>query len=200
MIDLSATILAKSDQLNADDLIAGPKTVTVTKVTAAASAEQPVRIFYEGDNGKPFIPCKTMRRLLIHVWGADGEQYTGRRMTLYRDADVRYGGEAVGGIRISHVSHISGPISVALTVTRGKKKLVTVNPLATQGVGNIDADALYTEGADVAARGMDALSAWFTGLSKDKKATAAGFKETLKAIAADADANSQKEANNETTI
>ena len=40
-IDISKTIAPKSDQLNADDLIAGPKTITVTGVKLVAE-DQPV--------------------------------------------------------------------------------------------------------------------------------------------------------------
>ena len=63
MTDLSKTIDPKSDQLNSDDLIAGPITIRITKVSAnLSSPEQPISIFFEGDNGKPYKPCKSMRR------------------------------------------------------------------------------------------------------------------------------------------
>lgn len=50
-------------------------------------------------------------------------------MTLYHDPSVRFGGSEVGGIRISHMSDIEGPIRVNLTATKGKKALHTVEPL-----------------------------------------------------------------------
>lgn len=130
MTDLSLTVDPKSLQLNADDLIAGPRTIKVTKVTAnQTSAEQPVAIFFEGDNGKPYLPCKSMRRVLIQVWGKDGSQYPGRSMTLYRDPEVQFGGLKVGGIRISHVTNIDAPVTMALTATRASRKPFTVKPL-----------------------------------------------------------------------
>jgi hypothetical protein len=47
MVDMSAFIAAKSDQLNADDLMSGPSTITVTKVTASPdAAEKPVSLHY----------------------------------------------------------------------------------------------------------------------------------------------------------
>ena len=52
-IDISKTIAPKSDQLNADDLIAGPKTITVTGIKLVAE-DQPVAIHFEGDDGKPY--------------------------------------------------------------------------------------------------------------------------------------------------
>jgi len=130
MTDLGNTIAPKSNQLNADDLIAGPITVEITKVVAVPSApEQPIAIHFKDDNGKPFMPCKSMRRLLVGVWGRDGAGYVGRSLTLYRDPDVTYGGIKVGGIRISHMSDIDGPITTALTTSRTKRQPVTVKPI-----------------------------------------------------------------------
>lgn len=125
MIDLSKTVAPKSDQLNADDLISGPKIITVTAVKLVAE-DQPVAIHFQGDDGKPYKPCKSMRRVLIRAWGPDGAKYVGRAMTLFLDEAVRFGGAAVGGIRISHLSHIDKPITMALTVTRANKKAFTV--------------------------------------------------------------------------
>lgn len=130
MTDLSQTIAPKSDQLNADDLISGARTITVTKVSASPSSpEQPVSIFFEGDNGKPFKPCKSMRRVLVQVWGKDGNTYAGRSMTLYRDPAVLFGGIAVGGIRISHMTNIDEPRTMALTASKASRKPFTVKPL-----------------------------------------------------------------------
>lgn len=131
MTDLSKTIAPKSDQINADDLIGGPKTITVSDVSLCSEPDQPVAIRFEGDNGKPYKPCKSMRRVLVHIWGADGKAYVGRSMTLYRDDKVTFGGMAVGGIRISHMSHIDKPMTMALTATRANRKAFTVNPLQT---------------------------------------------------------------------
>jgi hypothetical protein len=92
-VDMSQFIAARSDQLNADDLMDNPRTITITKVTATPdSAEQPVSIHYEGDQGKAFKPCKTVRRIMVGVWGKDASQYVGRSMTLYRDPPSRSAG------------------------------------------------------------------------------------------------------------
>ena len=130
--NLRDTIIAKSDQLNADDIIGGTITVTVTAVKRGDSAEQPVVIHYQGDNGRPYKPCKTMRRVLIAGWGENGSAWVGRSMTLYCDPQVRFGGAEVGGIRISHMSDISAPIKVSLTATKGKKALHTILPLVVE--------------------------------------------------------------------
>jgi hypothetical protein len=128
-MDMTPTLEAKSNQLTSDDLIAGPKTIVVTKVTAG-SAEQPVAVYYDGDQGKPWYPCKSMRRVLVAAWGADAKGYIGRSMTLFRDPEVSYGGIKVGGIRISHLSDLDSPLSIALTVTRQKRSPYKVQPLA----------------------------------------------------------------------
>ena len=127
--NLRPTIVPKSDQLNADQLVGGPMTVTVAEVRVTTSDDQPVIVHYEGENGRPFKPCKTMRKLLIFAWGEDGRAWAGRSMTLYHDPSVRFGGSEVGGIRISHMSDIEGPIRVNLTATKGKKALHTIEPL-----------------------------------------------------------------------
>ena len=129
MVDMSKTIIAKSDQLNADDLIGRSLTIRVTGV-ALLAGEQPVGINYEGDDSKPYKPCKSMRRVLVAVWGSDGNAYVGRSMTLFRDDKVQFGGAEVGGIRISHMSGIDKPVTMSLTATKKSKKPFTVQPLA----------------------------------------------------------------------
>lgn len=102
MIDMKKAIEAKSNQLNADDLIGGPITVKIIGVKEG-SKEQPIVIHYQGDSGKPWLPCKTMCRVLTGAWGLDGSQYVGKHLTLYRDPDVKWAGEAVG-VEIRDVS------------------------------------------------------------------------------------------------
>lgn len=127
-MDIAPTIIPKSDQINADDLLSGPLTITVTGV-APGSKEQPVIVRYDGDGCRPYRPCKTMRRLLAFAWGTDGHAWVGRSMTLYHDPSVVFSGIKVGGIRISHLSHIDHDLEVALTVTKGKRALYRVRPL-----------------------------------------------------------------------
>jgi hypothetical protein len=133
-IDVGATIAPKSDQLNADDLIVGPRTITLTAVKARASTgqgDQPIALCFDGDNGKPYLPCKSMRRVLVHCWGRDGAAYVGRSLTLYRDETVAFGGATVGGIRISHMSDLDRAVTMSLTASKASRKPFTVKPLAT---------------------------------------------------------------------
>jgi hypothetical protein len=135
-VDMAQFIAPKSDQLNADDLIAGPRTIRITGVSAnEGSPEQPISVSFEGDDRKPYKPCKSRRRVMVHIWGPDASKYVGRAMTLYRDPKVQFGGMQVGGIRISHMSDIpadklgDGKVQMALTATRAKRAPYTVLPL-----------------------------------------------------------------------
>jgi hypothetical protein len=128
ILDLRPTIAPKSDQLNADQLIGGPMTITVTRVSAT-SGDQPVTVHYDGDKGKPYKPCLTMRKVLVLAWGHDGNKWPGRSMRVYNDPDVRFGKDTVGGVRISHLSHIAAKIKCTLAVTKGKKALYEIDRL-----------------------------------------------------------------------
>lgn len=162
MVDMSQFIVAKSDQLNADDLMDAPRTITISKVTAQPdAAEQPVSIHYEGGEGRPWKPCKTMRRILVGVWGKDASKYAGRSLTLYRDPTVAFGGLQVGGIRISHMSHIDSEKTVALMVTRGRKAPFKILPLQTEP-GRTPA---ATSGDDPAAKWTSAYVAKLAGFT-----------------------------------
>lgn len=172
MIDISGTVAPKSDQLNADDLIAGPRTITVTAVKLVAE-DQPVAIHFAGDEGKPYKPCKSMRRVLVRAWGADGAQYVGKSMTLFLDDQVRFGGAAVGGIRISHLSHIEKSITMALTATRATKKAYTVQamaaPVATTAETPDESADLVRAGDAASSDGVKMYSAWLANLTPEQK-------------------------------
>ena len=126
--DVSQFCEPKSDRLNADDLIGGPITVTIAGV--GRGPEDRLSVAMAGRE-RPWLPCKTMTRLLVTAWGSDPRAWVGRRVTLYRDPDAEYGGQRVGGVRVSELSHIQGPLTVQLTERRGKRRPWTVEPLAT---------------------------------------------------------------------
>lgn len=185
--DLRPTVVPKSDQLNAEQLLSAPLTITVNKVSVANSPEQPVVINYDGDNGRPYKPCKTMRKLLIYAWGQDGSQWIGRSMTLYNNPEVKFGGELVGGIRISHLSHIPADISVSLTATRGKKSKHSVLKLAAVS----DPRATLESAADMPAL----LAAWEKLTAREKSALASvkdARKNQIESAAPAADDKSQE--------
>lgn len=127
--NLSPTIIPKSDQLNSEQLLGGPITIKVTEINVSESPDQPVIIRYEGENGRPYKPCKSMRKVLIFAWGDDGTKWIGRSMTLFNDPDVKWAGVKVGGIRISHLSDIERELQLQLTATRGKKEPFVIKRL-----------------------------------------------------------------------
>ncbi len=142
LIDLSDTIKPKSTQLNGDDLITGPIVVSIQSVKKTGDQQQPTRLTISGGY-QPFLPCLTMRRILIAAWGTNGAIYVGRKLELHRDPKVIYGGEEVGGIRITKISDIDAESMakygaqksgadwlIQVTKTRGKKQTLRVRDLA----------------------------------------------------------------------
>lgn len=127
-MDLTESIAPRSDQLNADDLISGPVTVTIQEVVKGTT-EQPVDVRLVEFPGRAYRPSKSMRRVMVMAWGPEAAAYTGRRLTLYRNPEITFGREKVGGIEISHLSDLPKPLTVALTATRGKRKSFTVQPI-----------------------------------------------------------------------
>jgi hypothetical protein len=134
--DLRSTTVPKSTQLNADQLIVGPMDLTITDVRIGPDEKQPIAVHYENEAGRPFLPCLTMRRVLLAAWGHDGREWIGKSLRVFHDPQVRFGGEDVGGVRISHMTDIPGKrIELKLTATRGKKVLYTIERMETQQSG-----------------------------------------------------------------
>ena len=148
-MDLTASIAPKSDQLNADDLISGPVTVTISEVRAG-TAEQPVDVHLVEFPGRAYRPSKSMRRVMVSAWGAEASTYAGHRLTLIRNPEITFGRDKVGGIEIAEMSHIPKPLTVALTATRGKRKNFTVTPLPAVVARDYLAEA-NAAGDDIAA-------------------------------------------------
>lgn len=185
-VDMLRTIEPKTDQLNFDSFGGGiTKTIKITSVTGN-EGEQPISIHYENEQGRPYKPGKSMRRVIVALWGINAKDYVGRSMTLYGDPDVIFGGVKVGGIRISHMSHITEPHVLALTNKKGSKKSFTVRPLVAQSLEpTINVDALKAEAVESADAGMDALKTFWTslGAAKQKAIGGAEYLEELKTIA-----------------
>lgn len=120
----------RSDQWNADDFVGGPRTFTIAGVKVG-TAEQKYDIEMVEGQGRSWRPPLTVLRLLVAAWGDDATTWVGRRVTLYRDPSIRFGKDAVGGIRLSHMSHLKDgkPLKIALTESRGKRAMHTVDPL-----------------------------------------------------------------------
>jgi hypothetical protein len=183
--NLRDTIIAKSDQLNADDLIGGSMTITVAEVKRGDSQEQPIVVRYQNDNGRPYKPCKTVRKILIAAWGANGAAWVGRSMTLYNDLTVKWGGVAVGGIRVSHLSDIERDLSVSLAETKGKKKTFLVKKLQSADT-ELDRAGMYL--TDCAANGSQALRAAWSQIPAPLKPKLKSLLDALKPHAEKVDA------------
>ena len=196
---LSETVKAKTDQLNADDMIGVPPiTVTlVDMVVDQSKNEQPWIMKIDG-GWKPYKPGLSMRRVLLEAWKDDGQQgktWIGRRMTLFRDPDIVFAGLKVGGVRISHLSDLEAPeLAVAITVRKGVKNVWTIKRLedapanpTEQPPPLTDAEKTYIEDctAELAnAETMDQLSDIGDGLSKKSESVKAIMRPVYAACAA----------------
>jgi len=148
-MNLTESIAPKSDQINAEDLLTGPRTFTIEKVTAG-SLEQPVDVHLVEFPGRPYRPSKSMRRVMVVAWGVESAAYTGHRLTLYRNPATKFGRDVVGGIEISHMSHIKERLTIPLTVTRGRRAPFNVDVLTDATpptVANPNAELLAEIGA-----------------------------------------------------
>lgn len=154
MSDMVAVTAPRSDQWNFDDFLSGSRTFRIVEVRVKPGTEQPVDMVLEGTE-KFYRPCKSMARCFVAAWGPDSKKYVGRSITLYGDPKVRWGGLEVGGIRISHMSDIDSPLTMALTMTRGNKKPFTVKPLVVEKVERIDPQPYLTAIAE--AKTLDEL-------------------------------------------
>lgn len=125
---MKITIQKKTDQLNYEDFLGGvTRTVIIAGVTAGTK-EQQYDIQIDGDK-RVWRPPATVLKLLVAAWGDDATKWVGRRATLFGDPSVPFGSDKVGGIRVSHLSHIDKPVTERLTITRGRRAPFTVQPL-----------------------------------------------------------------------
>ncbi|HET6916877.1 MAG TPA: hypothetical protein VFH56_12375, partial [Acidimicrobiales bacterium] len=127
-MDISETLAPASDQLDAIELVSGPRIFQIERVSKG-SAEQPINVHLV-DFPRPWRPSKSMRRVLAACWGTDASKWTGRRVELFFDPEVTFGKDKPGGTRIKALSHIDGPQSIPLLVSRGKSATFRVQPLA----------------------------------------------------------------------
>jgi hypothetical protein len=128
-IDVSHTIISKSDQLNATDLPPGDSILKIVNVKVAADKDQPVQILIEGYEGRPYKPCLSMRRVLIAAWGQYAETWIGQSIAVYCENSVLWAGKEVGGIRITSLTGIDKEVRVPITINRYERGIYLVQPL-----------------------------------------------------------------------
>lgn len=126
-LDMTESLAPKSDQLDAVDLLGGPRTFKIEQVSKG-NPEQPFNFHLEGFP-RVWRPGKSMRRVIVAAWGGKTSAYVGQSVTLYCDNAVEFGGAAVGGTRISHMTGIDKPLKVPLLIKKGRSALFTVQPL-----------------------------------------------------------------------
>ena len=178
-LDVTKAIEPKSDQLNADDLLTGPRTIRIREVKVAAGQEQPVWIYFDGDNNKPWKSSKTGTRSLAAIWGPDASKWIGLSLTLYCDPEVTWGGVKCGGIRVSHMEGLTSARTLMLTKTRGKKGATVIKPLdpekstkeksTDQEPLAPDRETLRAQ-MDAVANDAAAKAKWWNGLNADERA------------------------------
>lgn len=130
---LQQALAPKSDQLNADDLIAANKIIVISGVNINLGSEQKIIINYYGDNGKPWKPSKGMGRVLTELLGGDPDKWVGETVELFRNPEIRFGKEKCGGIQIAGMSAVRNVTTLLITTAKGKKSSITINPIAALG-------------------------------------------------------------------
>lgn len=128
-MDISAALVAKSDQLNASDLTGSPIVATI-KAVRKGDASKPVIIDLEGMDGRPWKPSKGMLRVIAHAWKSESDVWIGRHVKLINNPEVIYAGEKVGGVEVVAMSHIDGPFTIPVRISQKKVKQHHVDVLA----------------------------------------------------------------------
>lgn len=131
MTDISFAMEAKSDQLNAVDIMGADRVIRVRDVQVK-KGDQPVSVYFDGDNNRPWKPSKGMIRILGAAWGTDSAAWVGKYAQLYFEPSVKYAGKEVGGIRIRALSDIDKRgMTFTITLNRQQREPYPVAYLDT---------------------------------------------------------------------
>lgn len=157
-MDITDALAPTSDQLDAVELV-NPRTFTIAPGSRLGTrdgyAVAEIRLV---NFPRVWRPSKGMLDVLARCWGTDGKQWVGRSVTLYNDPEVTFGKDKVGGIRISHLSHIDGPKTVPIRGRgQGARKIMwPVKPLE-----NAPAPPAVTEAHVAASTDQNELRLWW---------------------------------------
>lgn len=183
-LDVTKMCAAKSDQINAIDLISGPRIAKITDVKIFTETDQPIHVVLDGDSKRPWKCSKTSVRALAALYSSDASKWIGKHIEIYCDETVLWGGQQVGGVRQSRAEGITAPKRLTLTKSRQKKETVVINPLSADDIKahyaeleckpdatpqEINRDALRTEMESVA-DDKEAKAKWWRGLTDEEKA------------------------------
>lgn len=117
-----------TDQLNYEDFLGGAQRIVTIKGVEKGRKEAQYDIAIEED-ARFWRPPATILKLLVLAYGDETDNWVGKRANLFGDPDVKMKGVKVGGIRVSHLSHLDKPLVESLTVTRGQSAVFTIQPL-----------------------------------------------------------------------
>lgn len=122
MADISQAMQAKSDQLNAVDIMGSLLVIKVRAVDYKQGREQPVWVYFDGDNNRPWKPSKGMIRILCGAWGTETDLWIGRHARLEYEPSVMYAGKEVGGIWVKAMTDIpERGMKFSLAINRSKR-------------------------------------------------------------------------------
>lgn len=125
MTSVTEAMKAKSDQLNYVDLGGREMALLINNVEVFNRPDQPVVVYYEGCNGRPWKPSKGMIRVMgdSKTWGDDSDGWIGKTVLVYGDEKVKWAGKEEGGIRIKALSGIDKKgVDIYVAESRGKKR------------------------------------------------------------------------------
>lgn len=128
-MDISAALVAKSDQLNASDLTGAPVIARIVNVRPGDNSK-PVFVDLEGMDRRPWKPSKGQLRVLSYRWGTETDTWIGRLVKLVNNPEVIYAGEKVGGVEVVAMSHIDAPFTIPVRVSQKKVKQQHVDVLS----------------------------------------------------------------------
>jgi hypothetical protein len=155
MVSMLDAVKPKSNQLNSDDLRGRNLIITIRDIKFfLLNGEHAIKVFYAGDNNKPYIPSKGMRRVILEMWGEHVENYIGKRLELSRDATIKFGGKEVGGIVITGASHITKEETYLVRMSRE-----SVKPLKVKKLQDADAKPTTQDAAAKAKHAADVICA-----------------------------------------
>lgn len=128
--DITSAIQAKSDQLNAVDIVGSEPVIKIREVKLFLnSPKQKVWIYFEGDNNRPWKPAVGMSRIMTEAWGKLTKEWVGKHVQIFCEPTVTYGGEQVGGIEIKALSDIKKEGIDVVHVKSQKQRKVRHIPL-----------------------------------------------------------------------
>lgn len=130
--DAREFMVIKSDQMNYEDFISGPQAFIITKLGRKMDKGEPrLMVYLSGREKTPWIPSKGMVKCLSNIsgWGPNLKDWIGRSITLFGEPTVMFGGKELGGIRVSHISHIEEQYVTKISERRGVRTDYLIKPM-----------------------------------------------------------------------